>query len=134
VQRYFSAFGMLFNMSEGELVALSREFARYYGIAVEAQGLTTTGAPDGYDSGFMPFGVYFSLGMQYDHSAALSGIDSPVLVLVGGRDFAVTESGLAAYVDNLADATVVDIANSGHFAFLDEPAEFAAVVGRFLDP
>jgi proline iminopeptidase len=134
VQRYFSAFGMLFNMSEQELVALSREFARYYGMAVEAQGLATTGAPDGYDSGFMPFGVYFSLGMQYDHSAALSLIESPVLVLTGGRDFSTTEAGLAKYIDNIADATVVEIAEAGHFAFLDEPSEFAAVVRRFLDP
>jgi len=134
VQRYFSAFGMLFTMSEGELVALSREFARYYGIAVEAQGLTTTGAPEGYDSGFMPFGVYFSLGMQYDHSAALSRIENPVLVVIGGRDFGMSEAGLATYVDNIADVTVMNLKDSGHFAFLDTPLEFAAVVRSFLDP
>ena len=112
---------------------LSREFARYYGLAAEARGLITSAAPDGYDSGFMPFGVYFSLGMQYDHSAALSRIHSPVLVLTGGRDFAATEAGLAAYTDNLPAVTVTTIPAAGHFAFLDTPDEFAETVRRFLE-
>ena len=133
MQRYFSAFGLLFGMSEAELVALSREFARFYAMAVEAQGLTTTGAPEGYDSGFLPFGVYFSLGMQYDHTAALSRIESPTLIVVGERDFAMTEAGLASYVDNLPDATLMTLEGAGHFSFSDTPEEFAELVRRFLD-
>ena len=87
--RFFGVFGSAFTRSERELVALNREFARYFGEALTAAGLESTAAEpaEGHDSGWGPFGLYFSLGMQYDLRPALARIRCPVLLIDGDADF-----------------------------------------------
>lgn len=127
--RFFGTFGAIFQKSEEELVALNREFAGFYVQALEAQGLSTAGvgAPEGYDSGWMPFGAYFSLGMSYDHTPALARITCPVLIVHGARDIGMGREALAPY-ETIENATVAVIPDAGHFAFDERPVEFAGLL------
>ena len=129
VARFFGTFGAIFQKSEEELVALNREFAGFYVQALEAQGLSTAGvgAPEGYDSGWMPFGAYFSLGMSYDHTPALARITCPVLIVHGARDIGMGREALAPY-ETIENATVAVIPDAGHFAFDERPVEFAGLL------
>jgi pimeloyl-ACP methyl ester carboxylesterase len=115
-------------------VALNREFAGYYAEALKAKGLPAADVrvPEEHDSGWMPFAVYFSLGMKYDHTASLSRITCPVLIISGEKDIAVTADGIRSYQDNIKNVTLNTIPNAAHFSYNEQPQEFAKAIGAFL--
>ena len=102
--------------------------------ALEAEGLPTSDAllSEGYNSGWMPFAIYFSLGMQYDHTTALSRISCPVLVIHAEDDITMTSEGVRSYIDNIDNTVLEIIEDAGHHSFNDRPEEFAGIVSEFL--
>jgi len=102
--------------------------------ALEAEGLPTSDAllSEGYNSGWMPFAIYFSLGMQYDHTTALSRISCPVLVIHAEDDITMTSEGIRSYIDNIDNTVLEIIEDAGHHSFNDRPEEFAGIVSEFL--
>lgn len=133
--RFFQTFGTAFAKSEEELVAINREFAQYFAAALEAEGYSAAAArpADGLDAGWMPFGLYFGLGMQYDLTPGLERIRCPVLIVRGADDFAFSEAGLRTYAQSLPEAQVVTIEDAAHFSLDDRPEEVAAAVRAFLE-
>ena len=58
--------------------------------------------------------------------------DHPVCLIWGMKDWCFTPKFLAKWQDFLPDASVLRLANAGHYLFEDEPDEIAASVLSFL--
>jgi proline iminopeptidase len=132
LNRYMN-FGDLFSKSDGDLRALSAEFMKYYGLASEAKKAPVP--PEtlfGDNGGWMPFGMYLSMGRKHDYRPAVRAVQAPVLVMHGENDLQ-PESSSRAVASAFPRARVAVIRNTGHFPFYDQPGEFAAVAGKFLD-
>ena len=79
----------------------------------------------------MPFAVYFSLGMQYDHTTALARITCPVL-LVRGSDSWAGDPESDGRIAVFPDARQVTIPDAAHWVHHDKLDEFLRVVKDFL--
>lgn len=126
-------YGNLFSRNEFELAALNAEFARYYTVAAEKKGFkipveSQPVAPGGW----MVQAMYLSMGLRHDYRGALKALNAPVLVLHGERDLQ-PEKASRLYAETFPNAEFYVIKDAGHFSFADQPAEFARVVGAFLD-
>lgn len=62
----------------------------------------------------------------------LGGVKSPALVIWGDDDRIVPISAGKAYVAALGNATMTTVANCGHFAEMEKPAEVAKLVMDFI--
>ncbi len=120
-------FKNLFSKSEADLVALNQRFARYYQAAIEAPI-----AEGGEPGGWMAFAMFLSMGKRHDYRDSLRDVTAPVLVIHGSDDLQ-TEDASRSYVDAFPNARFHVIQDATHFAFVEQPAEFAAAVGQFLD-
>jgi proline iminopeptidase len=132
--RYFFAFGTALGQSERDLARLNRDFGAWFlkALAARKAPVALADVLEGDRAGgFMPFAIYFSLGMQYDHRPALSAVTCPVLVLHGERDLATSE-GRQDWEEALPRARVEVLREAGHFPFIEHPTEFARIVGAFL--
>jgi proline iminopeptidase len=131
VKRYFN-FGNLFSHTEADLAALNREFSPYYEAALEAKGFSVppSNAP-GENGGWMVQAMYMSMGQRHDYRAALKPVNAPVLVIHGDRDLQ-PEKASRMYAQTFPNAEFKVISNASHFAFSEQPEEFAAAVGAFL--
>jgi proline iminopeptidase len=132
--QYFYTFGTALTKSEQELALLNGQFGAWFMKALEARKLPAPAADapeEGHAGGFMPFAVYFSLGMQYDHRSALSQPKFPVLLLHGEKDLA-TKEGKQDWEQALPNARVEVLPGAGHFPFAERPKEFSRIVRAFL--
>jgi proline iminopeptidase len=128
-------FGGLFSHSEAELVALNQQFAQYY-VDVAGSDLATPESSmpaQGEPGGWMVFAQYLSLGQRHDYRSALAAVDAPVLVIHGAQDLQ-SEAASRSYAEVFPNARFETLAQSGHFAFEQQPEAFAALVGKFLKP
>ena len=65
--------------------------------------------------------------------ASLPAMTMPMLILVGAHDF-ITPPAQAHRIAELApDATVVELARSGHFPYIEEPDAYFAAIDAWLD-
>jgi proline iminopeptidase len=80
----------------------------------------------------MVHAMYFSMGKRHDYRGGLKTVKVPVLVIHGQKDLQPEKAG-HAYVDCFPNAACQVIKNAGHFPFSEQPEEFAAVTGKFLD-
>lgn len=117
----------VFSKSETELAALNAEFGEYYAAVAEVPE-----AEQGEPGGWMVQAMYFSMGQQHDYRGALENVDAPVLVIHGAGDLQ-PEAASRAYVEAFPNARFQVIENASHFPFYEQPADFAASVGEFLD-
>ena len=123
----------IFTKTDSELSVLNAEFVDYYKIAAEKKGFPIDiGFDKSAIGGWMTHGMYFSMGMQYDHRPALEEVTVPVLVLHGDQDFQ-TEAASRTYVEVFPNASFKLIEGAGHFIYKDSPGEFAKAVEAFLD-
>ncbi len=119
-------FKNIFSRSEADLVALNREFAKYYQAAAEIP-MPERGEPGGW----MVHAMYLSMGKRHDYRDALQEVKAPVLVIHGAADLQ-SERVSRSYVDAFPNARLHVIENAAHFSFYDQPEEFSAVTGEFL--
>ncbi len=132
LKRYLD-YGSIFAKSEAELVSLNNEFARYYAAAIDRKGLAVPAeSSPAASGGWMVHAMYMSMGLKHDYRAALKPVTAPVLVLHGERDLQ-PEQASRMYAQAFSNARFQVIKNAGHFAYSDQPADFAANVGAFLD-
>jgi len=71
------------------------------------------------------------MGQRHDYSKALADVDAPVLVIHGAEDLQ-SEAASRLYSDAFPNAEFVVIQNASHFAFEEQPDQFAQVVADFL--
>ncbi|MBI5031995.1 MAG: alpha/beta hydrolase [Chloroflexi bacterium] len=132
LKRYLD-FGNLFTRTESDLAALNGEFAPYYEAAVKAKGFSIPASNRSSDvGGWMTMGMFMSMGAKHDYRAALKSVSAPVLVIHGQNDLQ-PEKASRMYADLFPNAQFQVIQNAGHFSFSEQPAEFARIVGEFLD-
>ena len=81
--------------------------------------------------GWMVHAMYFSMGLRHDYRGALRQVDAPVLVIHGEKDLQPEEAS-RMYAQAFPNAEFKVIGNASHFAFSEQPEEFAAAVGGFL--
>jgi proline iminopeptidase len=62
----------------------------------------------------------------------LPRVRRPALLLRGADDLVATPSMIAEFSRSVAGASVRTFGSSGHFAYLEEPAEYSAVVTEFV--
>lgn len=78
------------------------------------------------------------LAPNYDLRRYLPDISVPTVVIGGGYDWVVPPAGSRALAAGIPDAELVEIPDSGHFGFSEEPQAFHHAVrellGRTLDP
>jgi len=119
-------FRNIFFKSEADLMALNEGFAKYYAAVAE------TSVPEqGRSGGWMVWATYVSMGTRHDYRGALKDVNAPVLVIHGADDLQ-TEKASRTYTDSFPNARFHVIQNAAHFAFHEQPEEFAAVTGEFL--
>jgi len=129
--RYFN-YGTIFRRSEDDLKSLNAEFGKYYRAAAEARGMKMP--PEGEiqdQGGWMVHALFLSMGRQHDYRDALKKATAPVLVIHGEKDVQ-PEAASRLYAETFPNARLVVVKNAGHFSFIDQPEEFAAVTGKFL--
>jgi proline iminopeptidase len=128
--RGYLDFGRIFDKSESDLVAEQIQFFAYYraalGAALPPLAENTAGI-----GGWGGRAAFFSLGRRHDWSGALRSVTAPVLV-VHGRDDLQPEAASRLYAAALPNAQFRVIEGAGHFPQVEKPAEFARVVGEFL--
>jgi proline iminopeptidase len=123
-------FNSLFTKSEAGLVSLNEQFGRYYQEAVQ-DSVHVTLPEQGEPGGWMVFAMYISIGQRHDYRSALQSVIAPVLVLHGADDLqSVTAS--RAYAEAFPNAGFQVIEGASHFAFEEQPKDFAEIVGDFL--
>ncbi len=131
LKRYLD-YGSIFSKSEADLASLNAEFARYYTVAVNAKGFDVPQETQPASSGgWMVHAMYISMGQRHDYRGALKQVSIPVLVIHGENDLQ-SEQASRMYAEAF-NAEFKVIKNAGHFAFSDQPKEFARVVAEFLD-
>ena len=79
----------------------------------------------------MVWAQYISLGQRYDLRPALADVNVPVLVMHGADDLQ-SEAASHLYVEAFPNAEFVVIEEASHFAFGEQPEEFAQIVTEFL--
>jgi proline iminopeptidase len=131
LKRYLD-YGAIFSKTETELASLNAEFARYYAVAAQRKGFGIPAENSSVEAGgWMPHALYISMGLRHDYRAALKNVTVPVLVVHGASDLQ-PESASRMYADAFPRAEFRVIQNAGHFAFSDQPVEFAYLVREFL--
>jgi proline iminopeptidase len=128
MKEYFD-FGKLFSYSEAELVARDEKFGEYYISVVDIPDgeMVQQGEPGGW----MAWGMYVSLGQRHDYRAALKKVSAPVLVLHGADDLQ-SEAASRLYSDTFPNAQFAVIEKASHFAFQQQPGQFAQLIAAFL--
>ncbi len=129
---YFD-FGGLFDKSEADLVAMNEQFGEYYISIMDAEQLAEEAAlpEQGRPGGWMVWAQYISMGQRHDYTPALENVDAPVLVIHGADDLQ-SEATSRLYSDAFPNAEFVVIQNASHFAFEQQPEQFAQIVSEFL--
>ena len=128
IKDYFD-FNKLFTRSDAELIEMDKQFGLYYISVVDlpAEGMIAQGEPGGW----MTWGMYVSMGQRHDYRAALKKVTAPVLVLHGVDDLQ-SEAASRLYSDTFPNAQFAVIQNASHFAFQQQPEQFAKLVTDFL--
>jgi len=129
---YFD-FASLYEKSEDDLVALNEKFAEYY-IGIIGSDLETLEKDlpqQGRPGGWMVWAQYVSMGQRHDYRSALAQAEAPVLVIHGADDLQ-SEAASRMYATAFPNAEFVVIQGASHFAFEEQPEQFAQIVGDFL--
>ena len=130
MQEYMD-FNALFQKSEADLVAMNKQFGKYY-LQVADMDTQLQTAPQGKPGGWMVWAGYVSMGQRHDYRAALREVDVPVLVIHGADDLQ-SEAATRLYVDAFPNTEFAVIANAGHFTFEEQPEQFASILKFFLE-
>lgn len=77
-------------------------------------------------------GLQAYLELPYDYRQALSSIQSPVTMLVGGQSQLYDPKWQYKVAEALPEANVIEIAKSGHAIPLDAPLQFSRALKQFL--
>lgn len=128
IKDYFD-FNKLFSLSEADLIARDEKFGQYYISVVNIQA--DEAIQQGEPGGWMTWGMYVSMGQRHDYRAALKKVTAPVLVLHGADDLQ-SEAATRLYSDTFPNAQFAVIENASHFAFQQQPEQFAQLVTDFL--
>ena len=128
IKDYFD-FNKLFSLSEADLIARDEKFGQYYISVVDIQA--DEAIQQGEPGGWMTWGMYVSMGQRHDYRAALKKVTAPVLVLHGVEDLQ-SEAASRLYSDTFPNAQFAVIENASHFAFQQQPEQFAKLVADCL--
>ena len=73
------------------------------------------------------------LASEYDLRPRLEDIEVPALVVVGHYDWICPPAASRVLAEGIADAQLIELPESGHFPFSEEPATFHQIVHKFVE-
>lgn len=132
MEEYFD-FAGLYEKSEDDLVAMNEKFGEYY-ISImnpNLEAVDTEFPEQGRVGGWMVWAQYVSMGQRHDYRPALAEVDAPVLVIHGADDLQ-SEAASYMYAEAFPNTEFVVIEEASHFAFEEQPEQFAQIVTEFL--
>jgi proline iminopeptidase len=129
MKKYFD-FKQLFKKSDAELVALNEQFGKYYMRVVKTPIATLP--KQGKPGGWMVWGMYVSMGQHHDYRSALQKVGAPVVIIHGSKDLQ-SEASSRLYEKAFRNSEFAVIKNAGHFAFEEQPEQFAKIAQNFLE-
>ena len=123
----------IFQKSEEELASIGREFMEYYALAMDTKGITfiDSGTDINTNGGWMPHGLFMSIGIRHDYSSGLKKIKIPVSIIHGSDDFQ-PENASKKYESYFDNSDFHTIENAGHFLYNEKPEEFSKIIDSFL--
>jgi pimeloyl-ACP methyl ester carboxylesterase len=71
--------------------------------------------------------------VDYDQRPYLSNIACPALIIRGENDYFVPEKYVREFEKHLRNVTFVELKNSGHLPYLEQPTSFNVTVEAFLN-
>ena len=130
-------FRNLFTRTENDLAVLHARLSEFFLAASGQQGSKVEEKEIG---GWMVFAQYLSMGKRHDYREALKAVKAPVLILHGENDI-LPQSASRLYAEALPNArleilrsgTTGGAGSAGHFAFSDNPEQFASAVLGFVE-
>ena len=131
LKSYFD-YGGIFSKSEADLASLNAKIAKYYWAASGSLAAPSQAGDIKDAGGWMVQAMYFSMGRRHDYRKSLAAVKAPVLVIHGENDLQ-PERASRSCADAFPNSRFHLIKSAGHFSFNEQPAEFAAVVGEFLN-
>jgi proline iminopeptidase len=123
----------IFDKDEAGLVALNERMGSYYVASYPKPAtILERRIAQGRPGGWMTWAAYLGMGQRHDYRAAMRNAALPVQILHGDDDLQ-SEKASRTYLDIYPQAKFEKIAGASHFAFEEQPEEFARRVGSFLD-
>jgi len=98
-------------------------------LAFEYQQLSPQ--PERFEELFMQFGALYAVAPNFTEEQ-LETIDSPILVLAGEHDELVLPDQPVELAEMIPNAELMIMKGAGHFAPIEQPAEFSEIVLTFL--
>lgn len=120
-------FQNIFSKSESDLVALNDRMGDYF---QQAYGRTIP-VEQGRSGGWMVWAMYIGLGQHHDYRGVMKSTEFPVLIVHGADDLQ-PEKASRTYLEIYPNARFEVIPGAGHFAFEEQPEDFARLVENFL--
>jgi pimeloyl-ACP methyl ester carboxylesterase len=76
--------------------------------------------------------MYFSMGKRHDYRPPLRNVKAPGLIMHGEHDLQ-PEQASRLYADSFPNSRFHVIRKAGRFSFNEQPGQFSALIGEFLD-
>lgn len=123
----------LFAKDEAAAIALNDRMDGYYMAAYPNPAIMKGGhVGQTRPGGWMVFGAYLSMGRHHDYLDAMKSTSFPVEILHGADDVQ-PEKDSRTYLEIYPQASFEAIVGAGHFAFEEQPEEFATRIRNFLE-
>jgi len=123
----------IFTRDEAGLVALNNRMGGYYFAAYPYPATIQEGRiSQGRPGGWMVWAAYLGMGRRHDYREAMRSTAFPVEILHGADDLQ-SEKASRTYLDIYPRARFETIAGAAHFAFEEQPGEFARRIRTFLE-
>jgi len=123
----------VFAKDEAGLVAQNSRMGGYYLAAYPTPATMKEGrVRQGRPGGWMVWAAYLGMGQHHDYRGAMKSTAFPVEILHGADDLQ-SEKASRIYLDIYPQARFETIVGAAHFAFEEQPGEFARRVRSFLE-
>jgi proline-specific peptidase len=120
---------------DAELAALSRRFLPlYFGRYDEAAASYLESLADEIPNGDAIRQWESEIFRSFDLRPELERIEAPTLVITGDGDFAAGPASAEEIARGIPGAELELLRDTGHFVFVESPAQFREAVWRFLGP
>lgn len=132
--KFGAIFGKLWEQDEQSLRKLRWEMGPYYARVMKKRGLKMPAEiPPDWQGGWSAFALFLSVGQKYDFTDFVKeNARANTLIILGGKDLTPVKAH-APFREALRESRQLVMPDSGHFPFVDQPAEFAKIVLEFLD-
>jgi proline iminopeptidase len=123
----------IFAKDEAGLIDMNVRMNEFYLAAYpKPETIAGGGVKVGRQGGWMAWAMYLGMGQRHDYRDAMRSTAFPVEIVHGAEDLQ-SEKASRLYLDIYPKARFETINGAAHFAFEEQPEEFARRAGSFLE-